>query len=95
MPQIGFERNIIKDYFDSTHGEGFNYSYVYPGMNKVLQAAGRVIRTENDRGAILLLDDRYLTSRYKSLMPPEWNGFRIIRDSSDLGVYLENFWDER
>lgn len=95
MPQLGFDRNIIKDYFDSTHGEGFNYSYVYPGMNKVLQAAGRVIRTENDRGAILLIDDRYLTSRYKSLMPPEWNGFRIIRDSSDLRVYLENFWDER
>jgi DNA excision repair protein ERCC-2 len=93
MPQLGFERNIIKDYFDNTIGEGFNYSYVYPGMNKVLQAAGRVIRTESDRGAILLIDDRYLTARYKALMPPEWNGFKVIRGSRDLREYLDIFWE--
>ena len=93
MPQLGFERNIIKDYFDNTLGEGFDYSYVFPGMNKVLQAAGRVIRTESDRGAILLIDDRYLTARYKALMPPEWSGLRIIRDKVDLRDYLDRFWE--
>lgn len=94
MPQLGFERNIIKDYFDHTLREGFDYSYVFPGMNKVLQAAGRVIRTEEDRGAILLIDDRYLTARYKALMPPEWIGFKAIRGSKDLREYLAKFWDE-
>ncbi len=73
MPLVGFWRNIIKDYFQITLGKGFDYAYTYPGMNKVLQAAGRVIRSEEDRGAILLIDDRYRKSLYKNLMPPEWN----------------------
>lgn len=94
MPQLGFERNIIKNFFDNSLGEGFNYSYIYPGMNKVLQAAGRVIRTESDRGAILLIDDRYLTARYKALMPTEWSGFKTVRSSADLREYLAEFWDE-
>ena len=72
MPLVGFWRNIIKDYFQSTLGEGFNYAYTYPGMNKVLQAVGRVIRTEEDKGSILLIDDRYSKNLYKNLMPPEW-----------------------
>ncbi|MDY0236207.1 MAG: ATP-dependent DNA helicase [Gudongella sp.] len=73
MPLVGFWRNIIKDYFQSTLGEGFDYAYTYPGMNKVLQAAGRVIRTEEDKGSILLIDDRYKKNLYKNLMPPEWS----------------------
>lgn len=73
MPLVGFWRNIIKDYFDHTLGEGFHYAYTYPGMNKVLQAVGRVIRTEEDKGSILLIDDRYDKNLYRNLMPSEWN----------------------
>lgn len=69
-PQISIEREIIKDYFE---GKGYDYAYIYPGINKVLQAVGRVIRTEEDEGKALLVDDRYLTSKYKSLLPREWD----------------------
>lgn len=92
LPQICFERNIIKDYFDHNMGEGFEYSYVYPGMNKVLQAAGRVIRSPEDRGAILLIDDRYGTNKYKSLFPKEWLGFKHIRNDMEMKRILERFW---
>jgi DNA excision repair protein ERCC-2 len=92
LPQISFENNIIKDYFDSNLGEGFEYAYVYPGMNKVLQSAGRVIRSPEDRGAILLIDDRYGTSRYKSLFPNEWMGFKNIRNDREMKRILEGFW---
>lgn len=69
-PKISIEREIIKDYFEN---KGYDYSYIYPGINKVLQAVGRVIRTEEDEGKALLVDDRYLTQKYKSLLPKEWN----------------------
>lgn len=69
-PQISIEREIIKDYFE---GKGYDYAYIYPGINKVLQAVGRVIRTEEDEGKVLLVDDRYLTSKYKRLLPREWD----------------------
>jgi DNA excision repair protein ERCC-2 len=72
MPQIGLERNLIKAYFDKEQRNGFDYAYVYPGINKVLQAGGRLIRSENDRGTILLIDDRYLEPRYQRLLPAEW-----------------------
>jgi len=93
MPQIGFERDIIRDYFDHTLGEGFHYSYTYPGMNKVLQAVGRVIRTEDDRGAVLLIDDRYLQNTYKGLMPPEWKGYRKVWDIDGQRQFLSDFWE--
>ncbi len=72
LPQICFERNIIMDYFNKKLGSGFEYSYTYPGINRVLQAAGRVIRTETDKGFVVLIDDRFGTSKYKSLFPKEW-----------------------
>mgnify|MGYP000485405178 CR=1 FL=1 len=64
LPQIGSEREILKEYYDRKKQSGFDYAYRYPGMNKVLQAAGRVIRTKEDRGVILLLDDRFLGRDY-------------------------------
>lgn len=94
LPMICFERNIIKDYYDHNLGEGFEYSYVYPGMNKVLQAAGRVIRSPEDRGAILLIDDRYKTNRYKELFPKEWQGYENIWNENVLINILKNFWNE-
>lgn len=72
LPQIGLERNIIRDYFNVQGKNGFDYAYVYPGMNKVLQAGGRLIRTETDQGRLLLIDDRYLHSHYAGLLPEEW-----------------------
>lgn len=72
LPQICLERDIIRDYFNSQGKNGFDYAYVYPGMNKVLQAGGRLIRTETDQGQLLLIDDRYLHPHYAALMPDEW-----------------------
>lgn len=92
LPQLCFEKNIIKDYFTHNLGEGYEYAYVYPGMNKVLQAAGRVIRSPQDKGAILLIDDRYGTSKYKSLFPNEWLGFKNVRNDMTIKKVLEKFW---
>jgi DNA excision repair protein ERCC-2 len=72
LPQVGLEREIMKEYFDRTGRNGFDYAYVYPGMNKVLQAGGRLIRTEKDRGTLLLVDDRFLQAKYRQLLPEEW-----------------------
>lgn len=70
LPMITFERNIIKDKFEKN---GFDYAYVFPGVNKIMQAVGRVIRTETDKGKVMLIDDRYHSFKYKSLLPKEWN----------------------
>jgi Rad3-related DNA helicase len=78
LPQIGFERNIMKAYFQQTGKNGFDYAYVFPGMNKVLQAGGRLIRSEKDTGTIVLVDDRFLTDKYQSLLPYEWKNFVIL-----------------
>lgn len=72
LPQIGLERDLIRDYFQAREKDGYDYAYVYPGMNKVLQAGGRLIRSENDRGLLLLVDDRYLQPHYSGLLPEEW-----------------------
>ncbi|WP_088072300.1 ATP-dependent DNA helicase [Gottfriedia luciferensis] len=72
LPQICLERNILKDHFNSVGKNGYYYSYVFPGMNKVMQAGGRVIRSETDKGTLLLIDDRYKSSLYQILLPDEW-----------------------
>jgi DNA excision repair protein ERCC-2 len=92
LPQICFERNIIKDYFNHNGEEGYEYAYTYPGMNKVLQASGRVIRSPYDRGAILLIDDRYGTNKYKSLFPKEWLRYKNIRKKTEIRNGLYKFW---
>lgn len=91
LPQIGSEREILKNYFDKRTGNGFDYAFRYPGMNKVLQAAGRVIRTREDRGIILLLDERFLHSDYQGLFPREWSG-RKICSVDTIEAELECFW---
>jgi DNA excision repair protein ERCC-2 len=78
MPQIGLERNIMKDYFQSVGKNGFDYAYVYPGMNKVLQAGGRLIRSDSDTGVIALVDDRFLQRKYQALLPYEWQHYRVV-----------------
>ncbi len=92
LPQIGNEREILKQYYDG-HGEnGFDYAYRYPGMNKVLQAAGRVIRTKADVGAILLLDDRFGNMDYRNLFPAEWSDMKRCR-IENLEKTLKEFWN--
>ncbi|MBW8351074.1 ATP-dependent DNA helicase [Bacillus sp. IITD106] len=78
LPQIGFERELIKDYFSGNGQNGYDIAYVFPGMNKILQAGGRLIRTETDSGMIMLFDDRYLQPKYKKMMPEEWRDFQIF-----------------
>ena len=75
-------------------GEGFDYAYRYPGMNKVLQAAGRVIRTKEDKGVIALLDERFLQREYRRLFPREWEEYTVC-SHENIGNVLENFWREQ
>ncbi|WP_433941692.1 ATP-dependent DNA helicase [Paenibacillus lautus] len=78
LPQLSFENDIIKDYFERTGKRGYDYAYVYPGMNKVLQAGGRLIRSEQDSGTLTLVDDRFLNRQYGMLLPEEWRHYRRI-----------------
>jgi DNA excision repair protein ERCC-2 len=94
MPQICEERNIIRDFFEEKYGKGFEYAYVYPGMNKVLQAAGRVIRTEKDRGVVLLIDDRYGQRDYRSLFPSHWSDPESVSSPEEVRSFLEEFWGQ-
>ncbi len=91
LPQVCREREIVKEYFDKKGMDGFAYAYQYPGMNKVLQAAGRVIRTEADRGMILLMDDRFATISYQRLFPREWEQHAYCQVDS-LEGQLQEFW---
>ena len=94
LPQISNEREILMDYYEKRMGEGFDYAYRYPGMNKVLQAAGRVIRTIDDVGVIELLDERFLQSDYRNLFPKEWEK-RLVCTVDSVESYLEKFWEEK
>ena len=91
LPAINPESELVKEYFDAAGKDGFDYAYRYPGMNKVRQAAGRLIRTDRDRGVILLLDDRFLTPRSRSLFPLEWADLRRT-DLSRIEEELNSFW---
>ena len=101
LPQMGIERDLIKqhfrdtrvdDVFDQHHtNEGFNYAYQYPGMNRVLQTAGRVIRSEQDRGVVCLVDERFASARYRQLFPPHWTNLEVI-NQHQLAARLAGFW---
>lgn len=91
LPMICRQRNLLKEYFDSMGKDGFSYAYLYPGMNKVLQAAGRVIRTASDKGIIELLDNRLLRGEYQSLYPKEWKQVYTVSQSQIKNILLE-FW---
>jgi Rad3-related DNA helicase len=93
FPQVCNEREIIKDYFEKNGEDGFDYAYRYPGMNKVLQAAGRVIRTEQDIGVVALLDERFAQRAYTELFPREWTNMRLASTSSVKNV-INALWTE-
>ena len=94
LPGVGSDRELLKSYFDEKSGQGFDYAYLFPGMNKVLQAGGRVIRSESDQGVIALLDERFNYTSYRRLFPREW----LPYDKLDIGSVeekVEKFWTEK
>ena len=93
LPMVSDENELLKNYYDGIEGVGFENAYLYPGINKVLQAGGRVIRAEEDVGAVLLLDERFLMNQYKSLFPREWENAEVVR-ISDVADKLSAFWEE-
>lgn len=93
LSQISNERQILKDYYDERGLSGFDYAFRYPGINKVLQAAGRVIRTQEDRGIILLLDERFLQADYAPLFPREWKE-RKVCNLKQIKEEVKRFWKE-
>ncbi len=95
LPGLSNERNIIRDYFDEVSENGYDYAYTYPGMNNVLQAAGRVIRTEDDTGVVVLVDDRYAQPLYRKLFPEHWKGVQYAGNAASLAEILRRFWKNR
>ncbi len=94
-PQICLERNLIKNYFQLKNGQGYGFAYIFPGMNKVLQAGGRTIRTEEDKGLIFLIGERFNTPVYKNILPPNWlETKRIVKSKNDIELILRDFWNK-
>ena len=91
LPQVCDERELFRSYYEKMSGRGFDYAYLYNGMNKVLQSAGRVVRTDTDRGAILLLDERFLDNSYQQLFPREWFPHEVVT-LQGMEQLLEDFW---
>lgn len=92
LPGLSVERNLLRDYFDEKNGHGFEYAYQLPGMNHVLQAAGRLIRTKRDRGNVVLMDQRFAGYRYLKLFPKHWSNYRQISSIFDLKKAVNGFW---
>ena len=95
LPGLSNERNILKEYFDNRCERGYDYAYTYPGMNRVLQAAGRVIRREEDEGVVVLIDDRYNTPQYQMLFPASWMHLQYTGNAISLAELVKNFWKSR
>ena len=95
LPGLSFERNLIRDYYENKLEDGYNYAYTYPGMNRVLQAAGRVIRRSDDRGVVILADDRYTAPPYSALYPPHWKRIRRVDEIASLPALLRDFWSKK
>jgi len=93
IPQICPERELIRTYYDHRDGSGFFKSYQMPGFNRVMQAAGRVIRTQADKGVVILIDERFSRQEYQSLFPDEWQGYSIIKTEEELKNRLNDFWN--
>ncbi|MQS53009.1 ATP-dependent DNA helicase [Companilactobacillus mishanensis] len=94
LPGLSEENNLIRDYYDENNGQGFAYAYQLPGMNNVLQAAGRLIRSSHDVGVILLLDQRFASYRYTQLFPPHWRNYQRIPSLDRLTSTINDFWNQ-
>ena len=93
LPKINFESDQIADFFDEKGLPGKDYAYLNPGMNKVMQAVGRVIRSETDKGAVLLIDDRYLLQQYRDLFKVEWSDYEVVFSPKEVEDTLEGFFN--
>ncbi|MYV06214.1 helicase C-terminal domain-containing protein [Furfurilactobacillus milii] len=94
LPGLNVETDLIRDYFDGTNGHGFEYAYQLPGLNNVLQAAGRLIRSSHDQGIVLLMDQRFSQSRYSNLFPPHWRFWRGVNNVQALSACIDAFWKQ-
>ncbi|KAF5058020.1 hypothetical protein DSECCO2_350730 [anaerobic digester metagenome] len=94
IPQISFERNLIKSFFDEKFHSGYDFAYKYPGFNKILQSAGRVIRTENDKGVVMLIDSRLCQSTYLKLFPDHWRHYKKTMSFDHAQEDINLFWKE-
>ena len=92
LPKINYESNQIVEYYSESEINGFAYAYTYPGMNKVMQAVGRLIRSETDRGAALLIDERYVWSDYRPLFKKEWDHYEIVFSEEEIVDSLQKFF---
>lgn len=92
LPQINIESDFIRDHFNEQGIEGYHFAYTYPGMNKVLQAMGRVIRTKKDKGILVLVDDRYNTALYRSLLPAHYQHAHYVQNALQIETMLSDFW---
>jgi len=92
IPGLSNERNIIRDYYEEKSGRGYDYSYSFPGMNSVLQAAGRVIRRDDDRGVVVLIDDRYGEPLYAEMFPEHWSHLKFAGNPASLAEIVRRFW---
>lgn len=93
LPMVSGEKELFRKYYQETRNSGFEYAYLYQGMNKVLQSAGRVIRTTEDKGAILLLEERFLDNRYQELFPREWFPYQVV-NRNELKELTDQFWSK-
>jgi DNA excision repair protein ERCC-2 len=93
LPTYDFERELLRQYYDKTYGSGFEYAYVYPAMTKVIQSAGRIIRSENDRGLLILMDRRFLSKQYSRAMPADWYNHNVDElVSTSVLKDISDFW---
>ena len=94
LPQVSFERELMRQYYDQRYGKGFEFAYLYPGMNRVIQSVGRLIRSETDRGVAVLVCQRFAQPQYSTLFPPDWSeSMADGRTRYDLAAELTRFWD--
>lgn len=95
LPGLTSELNVLKEYFDKTREDGYNFAYLYPAITKILQAVGRVIRSEDDKGIAVLIDDRYRDPNIRKLFPAHWKNMHYIGDTYSLSKYLSDFWNKQ
>lgn len=95
LPKLSAHQNILQNYFEETRENGYDYAYTYPAMIKIQQAAGRVIRSEEDTGVVVLIDERYAEPPTLRLLPKHWRKIRFASDPDRLAAIIERFWDEQ
>lgn len=96
IPQVCKENELIKEYYDKKeNGNGFDYAYKNPGINKVMQAVGRLIRSESDVGAALLIDDRYLKEDYRLMFSRIWEEYEVVTSPKEIKTSLSNFYKKK